>query len=113
MDDTTVAGIAKALVQYHNNSFRTRVFGNYVTRDIDLPVCVEMNNLANRLTGDYSVTDSFMQMHSLNEIIRYGTQELEKVASGAAESDNASIFLDNAQKIYAEINAAKKLLEML
>ncbi len=113
MNDQTVAGVAEAIAKYHSNSFRIRVFSKYIEPDAELPICVEMTNLAKRLTGDYLALDKYLQISALNQIIVEGSKELDQISLAAAEAEKAAAHLEEAQEVYAEIKAAKKLLEML
>ena len=113
MNDQIMAGVAKALIQYHRNSLRIRTFSHYVMPEMDRPVCGEMDNLSKRLTSDYSAIEMLLQMDGLNSIIKIGSEELDKIYESAVETEEASIFLEKAQEVYGEVSAARKLLEML
>ena len=108
-----MANAARAIIKYHRNSFRTRIFENHIPHDAPLPICDEMDNLAKRLIGDYEPIDRFVQTQALTAMISVGTKELTKISEEAAEAKRAALYLDRAEEVYAEIKAAKDLLEML
>ena len=111
MNDHTVAALANHLVHYHRRSFVIRSMG--LRGEIDPPICGEMENLSKRLLGTYTATDRLMQMSTLQEIIKLGRQELQDISRAAATAARADLYLDSAKSVYAEIEAASKLMEML
>lgn len=113
MNDQVMANTARAIIKYHRNSFRTRIFESHIQHDVPLPICDEMDNLAKRLLGDYEPIDRFVQTQALTEIIATGTKELAKISEDAVKAERAALYLDRAREAYAEIKSAKEMLEML
>ena len=112
MNDTIVASLARNLSSYHQNSFRIRSMGRDMP-PIELPMCVELENLANRLLGNYDPFDKLNRMAGLNGIIQQGVKETKELSRLAVNAKDATIYLEPARKVNAEIIAAQKLLEML
>ena len=112
MNDTIVAGLARNISIYHRNSFRIRSMGRHMPQ-IDLPLSVELENLADRLTGNYDPFDKLNRMRGLNSIIQQGVEEIQELSQLATGAKDATIYLEPARKAHKEIAAAQKLLEML
>jgi len=111
MNDKRVVDLARCISLYHRGVFRIRSFGLY--DEYDLPICVEMDNLANRLSATYTPMEKLAQTSALRDIIKQGRQELKEISQNAAKAKKAAIYLDRAKEVYAEIEAANKLMEML
>lgn len=112
MKDADVISLARNISRYHRNSFRIRSVGK-LPMQFDLPMCVEMDNLADRLSGSYDPLNKIRQITGLNEIIQSGSEEIKRMAEEASESGDAIQYIEKARAIHAEIKAAQKLMEML
>jgi len=112
MNDTIIAGLARSISSYHRNSFRIRTMGREMPK-VELPLSNELENLANRLTANYDPFDKLNRIAGLNRIIQRGVKEVQELSALATDAPDATIYLEPARKIHAEINAAQKLLELL